>query len=263
MTFVPKTDDLLYDEADGIGWLTLNRPEARNALTFAMYEGIGELASGALEDLPKVIVISGAGDRAFAAGTDIAQFTSFSGEADVLSYEGRMSAVLSSLEGCLVPTIAAIRGACTGGGAAIAGACDLRIGAPSALFGVPVARTLGNCLSGDNYLRLARIIGPSRLKEIIFRARLVGATESREMGWLHEITPNDEGLLDEVATIAQAIAGHAPLTLMATKRALSREFLADDEETNRELVLSCYLSEDFREGVDAFLHKRAPLWQGR
>lgn len=262
MVFRPNTDDLLYEERGPVGWLTLNRPQARNAMTFAMYEGVAALCSQPLEELPKVVVITGAGDQAFAAGTDISQFTSFSGREDVHAYEARMSVVLALIEQCPIPTIAAIRGACTGGGAAIAGACDLRIGSPSARFGVPIARTLGNCLSIDNYRRLAAIIGASRLKEIMFRARLVDASESVAIGWLHEMTSSDETLLDEVEKIALEISELAPLTLNATKRALLHIRDGYDEELGRDLVEMCYLSEDFHEGVDAFLHKRSPRWTG-
>ncbi len=262
MTFQPKTDDLLYEERDQVGWLTLNRPNTRNAMTFSMYEGVADLCVQPLSDLPRALVITGAGDRAFAAGTDISQFLDFHSEDDVFAYEARMSAVLSLIERCPIPTIAAIRGACTGGGAAIAAACDLRIGGPSAVFGVPIARTLGNCLSLDNYRRIAAIIGSSRLKEIMFRARLVGATESLAIGWLHEIVESDDGLLDATAKVAAELIELAPLTLRATKRALLHIRDGFDEELGRDLVSMCYLSNDFKEGVDAFVGKRKPNWTG-
>ena len=262
MTFQPGTSDLLYEERDQIGWLTLNRPETRNAMTFEMYEGAARLCSQPLSDLPKVVVFTGAGDRAFAAGTDISQFVDFHSADDVFAYEARMSAVLALIEQCPVPTIAAIRGACTGGGAAIAAACDLRIGGPSAVFGVPIARTLGNCLSLDNYRRIAAIVGTSRLKEIMFRARLVGATESLAIGWLHELVGSDEELLGETERIAAELIELAPLTLRATKRALLHIRDGFDEELGRDLVSMCYLSDDFHEGVDAFIGKRRPRWTG-
>ncbi len=262
MTFQPKTEDLLYEERDQIGWLTLNRPSTRNAMTFSMYEGVGELCAQPLADLPRVLVITGAGDRAFAAGTDISQFVDFRSEDDVFAYETRMSAVLSLVESCPIPTIAAIRGACTGGGAAIAAACDLRIGAPSAVFGVPIARTLGNCLSLDNYRRISAIIGPSRFKEIMFRARLVGSAESLAIGWLHEVVDTDDDLLEVTAKIARELLELAPLTLRATKRALLDIRDGFDEELGRDLVSMCYLSNDFKEGVDAFIGKRKPHWTG-
>ncbi|HUY06613.1 MAG TPA: enoyl-CoA hydratase [Acidimicrobiales bacterium] len=262
MTFQPTTEDLVYEERDQVGWLTLNRPEARNAMTFEMYEGVADLCAQPLSELPKALVITGAGERAFAAGTDISQFVNFRAADDVFAYEARMSAVLSTVERCPVPTVAAIRGACTGGGAAIAAACDLRIGSPSAVFGVPIARTLGNCLSLDNYRRIAAIIGISRLKEIMFRARLVDATESLAIGWLHELVRSDGDLFDEAARVAAELIELAPLTLRATKKALLHIRDGFDEELGRDLVEMCYLSDDFHEGVDAFLNKRKPHWTG-
>ncbi|HJQ57801.1 MAG TPA: enoyl-CoA hydratase-related protein, partial [Vineibacter sp.] len=142
------SDDLLYDVRDGIGRVTFNRPQARNALTFAMYERLAaiceEINAGAAV---KALIVTGAGDKAFAAGTDIGQFRDFKGAEDGLAYEAKMDRIIDTVERCRVPTIAAIAGACTGGGAAIAAACDLRIAAANARFGFPIARTLGNCLS--------------------------------------------------------------------------------------------------------------------
>src|SRR5688572_29424212 len=154
------SNDILYTVADGIGTITLNRPQARNALTFEMYDQLAEICTDAGgEDGVKALVVTGAGERAFAAGTDIALFRGFAAEADALAYEERIEKVLTAIETCAVPTIAAIAGACTGGGAAIAVACDLRIASSDAAFGFPVARTLGNCLSLANYGRLAAMIG--------------------------------------------------------------------------------------------------------
>src|SRR5437763_3516255 len=141
-------EELLYEVRDGVAYVTFNRPQARNALTFAMYERLAEICSQAsAERGVKAILITGGGDKAFAAGTDISQFRTFDKEQDALDYEARIDRVMNSLERCKVPTIAAINGACTGGGASIAAACDLRIAAKSMRFGFPVARTLGNCLS--------------------------------------------------------------------------------------------------------------------
>ena len=146
------TDELLYDIRDGIGHITFNRPQARNALTFPMYERLAEIATAPGE--VRVLIITGAGEKAFAAGTDINQFRAFSTPEDALGYEARIDRVLVTIECCPVPTIAAIAGACTGGGAAIAAACDMRIAAANARFGFPIARTLGNCLSVSNIARL-------------------------------------------------------------------------------------------------------------
>jgi enoyl-CoA hydratase/carnithine racemase len=152
-----------------------------------------------------------------------------------------------------------------GGGATIAMACDLRICTPSSRFGIPIARTLGNCLSLNNYARLVNLIGPARTKEIIFLARLVSAEEARSIGLANEVVADEGALEDRVREIAETIAGHAPLTLKATKEAVRRilrhrgQGLEDDED----IVLSCYLSEDFKEGVRAFLEKRPARWQGK
>ncbi len=146
------TGELLFttDEA-GVARIVLNRPQARNALTFAMYRGLITCCEEiAANPAVKALVITGAGEKAFAAGTDIGQFRSFETAEDALGYERFMDQVLGGLERLRVPTIAAIAGACTGGGAAIAAACDLRIATRDARFGFPIARTLGNCLSLGN-----------------------------------------------------------------------------------------------------------------
>ena len=262
MTTQLPTEELLYEVRDDIGWITFNRPQARNAFTFAMYDRLAEICRQSVADLPRVLVMTGAGDRAFAAGTDISQFLEFKTEEDVYGYEQRVNTVLSTIEDCPVPTIAAIRGACTGGGAGIAAACDLRIGAPSALFGAPVARTLGNCLSIANYARFSAIIGQARIKEILFTARLVDASESLAIGWLHEIVSSDDALLARAEELARLIAANAPLTLRATKMAIKRIKDLSVPEEGRDLLKMCYMSHDFHEGVEAFLAKRPPNWTG-
>ena len=256
-------DELLYEVNDGIGLITFNRPRARNALTFAMYERMAEICSQANEDRTiKALVLTGAGEKAFAAGTDIAQFRAFKSGEDGLVYEERIDRVLTALESCRVPTIAAIAGACTGGGAGIAACCDLRIGTASTRFGFPIARTLGNCLSIASLARLAALIGPALVKDVVFTARLVEAEEAKAVGLLNEIVP-DRGALDSRADeLARLVAGHAPLTLQATKEGLRRIGAAVLQDEGRDLITMCYGSEDFREGMDAFLAKRAPKWTG-
>jgi enoyl-CoA hydratase/carnithine racemase len=258
------TEDILFDLREGIAWVTFNRPQARNAFTFAMYERLAEIcreldSTGAA----RAMILTGAGDKAFAAGTDISQFRSFSTPEDAIGYEERGGAVISVLEQCRVPTIAAIAGACTGGGAAIASACDLRIAAGNAKFGLPIARTLGNCLSMDAYARFASLIGAARLKEIIFTARLVEAEEAKAIGLIHEIVPDVGALLARAEELAHLVASHAPLTLRATKEALRRLRPTVEPGADRDIILSCYMSDDFREGMDAFLSKRQPQWCGR
>jgi enoyl-CoA hydratase len=258
------SDDLLYRVEDGIARITFNRPQARNAMTFAMYErmaAICEALNG--DDSVKALILTGAGDKAFASGTDISQFRAFKTPQDALDYESRIDRVLGTLERCRVPTIAAIAGACTGGGAGIACCCDLRIGTASTRIGFPIARTLGNCLSMSNISRLTALVGPARVKDLIFTARLMEAPEALALGVINEVVPDVEALQRRADELARLIAGHAPLTLRATKEALRRLQRRLTREEGEDLILSCYMSADFREGMDAFLNKRAPHWQGK
>jgi enoyl-CoA hydratase/carnithine racemase len=257
------TDELLYENRDGVARITFNRPQARNALTFAMYERMATICAEIDQDrTTKVLILTGAGDKAFAAGTDINQFRAFKTAEDAVAYEARLDRVLGVLEQCRVPTIAAIAGACTGGGAGIAACCDLRIGAASARFGFPIARTLGNCLSMSNLSRLAALIGIARVKDVIFTARLVEAPEALALGLLNEVVADVAQLRERADALAKVLAGHAPLTLRATKEALRRLQPRLSREDGEDLILMCYLSADFREGMDAFLNKRAPQWRG-
>jgi enoyl-CoA hydratase/carnithine racemase len=258
-----SSDDLLFDLRDGIGRVTFNRPQARNAFTFEMYERLAHICRQANDDRAiKVLVLQGAGDKAFASGTDINQFRAFTTPQHALDYESRIDRVLTELEQCRVPTIAAITGACTGGGAGIAACCDLRIGTRTTKIGFPIARTLGNCLSMSNISRLTALIGPARVKDIIFTARLVGAEEAAAAGLLTEVVEDLPALQQRVAELATQIAGHAPLTLNATKQALVRLQRRLTREEGEDLILMCYMSRDFREGLDAFLNKRPPQWTG-
>src|SRR3954467_12565115 len=173
-------DELLYEVRNGVGYVTFNRPQARNALTFAMYERLAQICNN--PQGVRAILMTGGGDKAFAAGTDISQFRTFDKEADALQYEERIDRVMNAIEGCKVPTIAAIHGACTGGGASIAACCDLRIASKSMKYGFPVARTLGNCLSLASYNRLVYLVGPSLVKDIVFQAHLIGADKALAKG---------------------------------------------------------------------------------
>ena len=256
-------DDLLFDLRDGIGRVTFNRPQARNAFTFAMYERLAEICEQANNDRSiKVLVFQGAGDKAFASGTDINQFRAFTTPQHALDYESRIDRVLGQLEQCRVPTIAAINGACTGGGAGIAACCDLRIGTKSVRMGFPIARTLGNCLSMSNISRLTALVGPARVKDLIFTARLLGAEEAAAIGLLNEVVEDLPALQKRADELAANVAGNAPLTLNATKQAVARLVRRLSREEGEDLILMCYMSRDFREGLDAFLNKRAPKWAG-
>jgi enoyl-CoA hydratase/carnithine racemase len=257
-------DELLYELRDGVARVTLNRPQARNALTFAMYDRLAEICNQANSDRSiKAILITGAGDKAFAAGTDISQFRAFDKEQDALDYEARIDRVMNAIERTRVPTIAAIHGACTGGGASIAACCDLRIGSRAMKFGFPVARTLGNCLSLASYSRLVYLVGPAMVKDIVFQARLVEGEEAFARGLINELTENQETLLARAEQIARLVASHAPLTLQATKEAVLRLRPTVPHGEGNDLVLMCYMSHDFREGMEAFLNKRKPVWQGK
>jgi enoyl-CoA hydratase len=261
--FVPDTDELLYERRGAVALLTFNRPRARNALTWAMYEGLFACCEHVdADDRVKVLVLRGAGDKAFVAGTDISQFRAFSTPEDALNYEANNNRYASRLESVSKPTIAMIRGACTGGGAAFALCCDMRLTSPDVRFGVPISRTLGNILSMQNFVRLVSLIGPARTKDLIFTARLIGAEEGRTIGVFNEIVA-PERLEARTLELAEQIAANAPLTIRAAKMAVQRIVNKLRLEEAEDLVLMCYMSEDFREGVAAFLEKRSPQWHGR
>jgi enoyl-CoA hydratase/carnithine racemase len=253
--------DTTYEVREGIGWLTFDRPKARNAMTFEMYERLYETARAVNGDRGvKALVITGAG-AAFVAGTDISQFADFATEEQALEYERKMDRILGAVEDVRVPTIAAIGGATTGGGLAIASACDLRVASADATFGMPIARTLGNCLSLANLVRIASLIGVARVKELVFTARLVGAEEALRIGLVNEVVPAGRHAA-RAEELARQAASFAPLTLWATKEGLRRVRSRLLPEEGRDLILLCYMSADFREGVRAFMEKRKPHWRG-
>jgi len=256
------TTDVRYDVRDGIANVTFDRPQARNAMTFEMYEELYEIALRVNGDATVRAVILTGGQGAFVAGTDISQFKDFTTEDQATQYEEKMDRILGALEAVRVPTIAAIGGATTGGGLAIAAACDLRVASAESTFGMPIARTLGNCLSLANLVRIASLIGVARTKELIFTARLMTSEEALRVGLVNEVVAAAD-LPTRALELAQTVSRHAPLTLWATKEGLRRvrERLLPDE--GRDLVLLCYTSADFREGVRAFMEKRRPEWRGR
>jgi len=257
-------DHLNYDVVDGIGWLTFNRPKQRNALTFAMYDEIAKTCRSIPDDgSVNALVLQGAGGRAFAAGTDMTEFRGVSKPQDALDYEQTADDVFTAVEKCAVPTIAAITGACTGGGGAIAASCDLRICDARLKFGFPIARTLGNCLSVANLSRLSSLMGQGRVREMLFTARLIEAEEALSIGLVSEVLPDAEAVAARAAELAATLAQHAPLTLRATKEALRRLRLDGPDANDHDLVTMAYMSEDFHEGMEAFLAKRKPAWKGK
>lgn len=256
------TSDILSEQRGTTLWVTFNRPEARNAMTFAMY---GELAR-LCEEMPtdgsvRALVISGAGGKAFAAGTDMTQFRAFKTPQDALDYEAEIDRVLTAVERCPVPTVAAIHGACTGGGASIAAACDIRLASSALKFGFPIARTLGNCLNAGNLARLSDLMGAGRVREMIFTARLIGSEEATAAGLVSEVLSDEAALMARADGLAEQLAGMAPLTLRATKEAMRRNRAGRPVE-DQDLITLCYMSKDFKAGIEAFLAKRKPEWSG-
>jgi enoyl-CoA hydratase len=247
----------------GIAWVVFDRPEARNALTFALWERLREIARELDADATvRVVVFTGAGAQAFVSGTDIGEFRAFTGADDGVAYEARIEAVIAALEAIRVPTIAAIAGACTGGGVSIAAACDLRIGAPSARIGVPIARTLGNCISLRNIARVAEIVGLDAVKTLLLTGKLMNAEQAREARFLNEVVEPDGALHARAQQLAEEIVVLAPLTLRATKEMCRRQRNAAPLPDDEDLIRLCYGSRDFREGLTAFLDKRRPRWSG-
>ena len=258
------TSEVLFASNGPVAFLTFNRPAARNALTWAMYDALAQACDRVDADQNiRVFVLRAAGE-AFAAGTDISQFTEFASADDGIAYERRLDAVIDRLERVTVATIAQVQGVAAGGGCAIALACDLRVCTPAARFGVPIARTLGNCLSAANYARLIDLIGPARTKDLLFTGRLIDAAEAESLGLITRMADPRE-IDDAVRDLAQTIAANAPLTIRATKEAIRRIAVQRrlDGSQADDLIALCYASLDFREGVAAFLARRPPRFTGR
>ncbi|KAB2913437.1 MAG: enoyl-CoA hydratase [Hyphomicrobiaceae bacterium] len=257
-------NELLYEIKGTTGIVTFNRPAAHNALTFAMYDRLGEICASVPEDGSiRAIIVTGAGGRAFGAGTDISLFRDFKSGEDGLDYEARMERMFAKLERCPVPTIAAIPGVCTGGAAVIAAACDLRIATRNLKFGFPIARTLANCLSAANIARVAMLTGVGRAVDMLMTTRLIEADEALAIGLVNELLDSPDALMARALALAEQIATQAPLTMRAGKEVVRRmrEKFAGVEDLD--LVALCYGSADFREGLDAFLAKRTPRFSGR
>jgi enoyl-CoA hydratase/carnithine racemase len=258
-----EPDETLVTRVGAVLTLTFNRPAARNALTWGMYERLGEVCEEVdADDAIRVLVLRGAGGQAFVAGTDIGQFRAFGSAADGIAYERDGDRRIARLEAVRKPVIAQIQGFAVGGGLRIAAACDLRIATPDARFGAPIARTLGNCLSADACARLVELLGPSRVTALLFTAGLLGAEEAHAAGFVHEIVEPD-GIDARVRALAEEIAGHAPITLRVTKETIRRIRAARSLPNIEDLIVETYGSADFREGVKAFLDKRRPQWRGR
>ena len=257
------TDDLLLERDGRVALVTVNRPDARNAITFAMYDALHDLCERFDADPEvRVLVLRGAGERAFVSGTDIRQFLEFRTREDALAYEARITRVLARLRGMRKPTLAMVQGDAVGGGLFLSLACDLRVAAAHARFGAPVARTLGNCMAPLAFSLLAATVGPVRARNLLLTARLLDAPEAHAIGLVDEVHPA-AALEARVRELAQHLTELAPLTLAAVKEATRRVTAPAALRDAEDLVLSCYLSDDFHEGVRAFLAKRTPEWRGR
>ena len=230
-------------------------------MTWAMYEQLDSaLDRLAAESDIRVAILRGAGGN-FVSGTDISQFVDFKSGDDGVEYERRLEAIVAKLESSRVATIAAVEGYALGGGLMLATVCDLRICTPNARFGVPVAKTVGNCLSMANYARLVASLGASRTKAMLFTADAMSAEEANALGCVVGVV--EPAQFDgELAALCAKVVSHAPITLQVTKESVRRIVNASFAQGG-DLVQRAYASSDFREGVAAFLEKRSARWEGR
>lgn len=256
------TDGETRYERDGvIARITFDRPAARNAMTWQMYQQLAAACEQILKDGEiRVAVFRGAGGKSFVAGTDIAQFQTFTAD-DGVAYEARMEGFLDALEKLRVPTLAVVEGWAIGGGLAIAACCDFRIATPGARFGVPIARTLGNCLSMANYARIVTSVGAANAKRLLVLGDTLTAEDARGSGFVLDVVEVDT-IDARVTELCDRLARNAPITMRVSKEAIRRLLhatLPDDED----LIRASYGSDDFAQGVRAFVDKRTPTWSGR
>jgi enoyl-CoA hydratase len=245
-----------------VATILFDRPQARNAMTWRMYDGLAAVCEQLAKDSSvRVTVLRGVGGKAFIAGTDIAQFQDFKTAEQGVAYEAKMEGYLAALEALPMPTLAVVEGWAIGGGFAIAACCDLRIATPGTKFGVPIARTLGNCLSITNYARLIAALGQARAKRMLLLAENLAAEDALAAGFVTAVV--EPAALDQtIAAICERLQGNAPVTMRVTKEAMRRLQHAGIPD-DKDLVRACYGSEDFRAGVTAFVEKRTPQWSGR
>ena len=254
--------EYLTTRADGVLEFRFNRPESRNSLTFEMYGALEEACNGADPADTSALVLTAEGDKAFAAGTDISKFRDFKSPDDAIKYESMILRVVEAVAGCRVPVIASLHGVVAGGGAALAAASDIRIATPDTRLGIPVAKTLGNCLSVANLSSLCRLLGESRVRYFLLTAEFLEIDSLRASGMVSEVLPDAAACDGRARDIARKMGDLAPLTLKATREGLRRiheSELPDD----RDLIEMCYLSGDFKEGIEAFFEKRGAKWSGK
>jgi enoyl-CoA hydratase len=262
---IPVMSSHMLAEIDGpIGWMTFNKPERRNAVSLDMWEAIPEILHRFERDpAVRVIVLQGAGDKAFVSGADISQFeTARSSEAANAHYDHISELAGKALAECGKPTIAMIRGFCIGGGLAIAIGCDIRIATGDSKFGIPAAR-LGLGYGAPGVKKLVGLIGPSYTKEIFFTARHFTAAEALTMGLVNRVVSSAE-LEDYTRSYCATIADNAPKTMNTLKRTVAEVMRGHeaDWEICDQLVKECFASQDYIEGRGAFMEKRRPVFRG-
>ncbi len=252
--------DYTVVQGDGVAEYRLMRPESRNSLTFDMYQALENLCRDPGD--ARVIVLSAEGEKAFASGTDIYNFKDFDSAQDAIEYEAMIGRVIDAVESSPIPVIASLHGVVAGGGAAIAAAADIRLGTPDTRFGMPIARTLGNCLSVANLNRLVHLLGESRTRYLLLTAEFLPITPLVESGFVSEVVQTAALCDARARSLAQHLMTLAPLTISATRDGLNRlsqRATPDDID----LIQRCYLSDDFAEGIDAFFAKRKAKWSGQ
>jgi enoyl-CoA hydratase/carnithine racemase len=251
--------DLVLDRA--VARVTVNRPEARNAVTSAMrarLQAIFEELAG--DRAVRVVVLRGAGGRSFISGADIGEFQQQRSTAEFVAMARRDEELYRAIEALPQPTVAVIEGYAIGGGLMLAAICDLRICTEDAKLGITSAKSLGNCLSPGMYTRLAALIGPGRLKEMLIVSELLPARRALDWGLVNEVVVRD-GLDARVDQLTEQLASHAPLTMWAAKESVRR--LAAGDPGGEDIMEAVLGSEDFKEGVAAFLERRPPRWRNR
>lgn len=249
-----------------IGWITFDNPARHNAVSLPMWQGLFDAVTAFAEDPEvRVIVLKGAGERAFVSGADISEFEEKrSGEETIKAYNAVSHAATAALHEVNKPTIAMIRGYCVGGGVAVALCCDLRIAAEGSTFAVPAAK-LALGYEFDGVRKLVDVVGPSFAREIFYTARQFSAQEAVTMGLVNRLVPAD-GLESYVRDYAGTIAANAPLTVASIKTLVAqvlKDESARDEALCQAVVERCFASADYVEGRTAFMEKRKPKFTGR
>ena len=253
---------VVYELRGNIAYIHFDHVAARNAMTVEMYQSLQAICIDiAKQSEIRVLVLRGAGGKSFVAGSDIAQFADFQDGQDGIEYEERIDQYLTPLAMLPIPTIAVIEGMAVGGGLAIASCCDFRIATPDARFGVPIAKTLGNCLSANNLAWLVSHLGVPLVKRMLLLAEMISASELFKQGYLLKICESQD-LDQEVDVLVERLASLAPLTQKSTKLMLARQ-IANQAADCQDLIRETYASNDFKHGVASFLSGVAPRWTGK